>query len=69
VLRRPVEPELAALVGVQDDVGDRLPPAAHRHRHGQGLVGQLGASMITAARSGDNEPSWPRTGTMEVEPA
>src|SRR3712207_4592345 len=37
---------LAALVGVQDDPGDRVPPAAHRDRHGQRRVGQPGVVML-----------------------
>jgi hypothetical protein len=35
-------PAVYSLVGVQDDPGDRVPAAAHRHRHGPRRVGQLG---------------------------
>ena len=37
---------VAALVGVQDLPGDRVPPAADRDRHGQRGVGQRGVGML-----------------------
>src|SRR6266480_5672061 len=49
-LRRPLEPEFAALVGVEHHPG--RPAAAHRHRHRQRAVGQLGG---VAPRQGEPE--------------
>src|SRR5690349_14430828 len=43
----------AAPIRVQDDPADRLRPAAHRHRHGQRGVGQLGVVMLTQREPDD----------------
>jgi hypothetical protein len=55
VLRPPVESALAALVGVQDDPGDRVSAAAHRDRHGQRRVGQPGVVMLAQGEA-DHPP-------------
>src|SRR4051794_2264423 len=53
VLRRPLESALTALVAVEDHAGDRLPATAHRDRHGQRIVGQLGVVVLAEGEPDD----------------
>src|SRR3954454_19031129 len=44
---------LTALVAVEDHAGDRLPATAHRDRHGQRVVGQLGVVVLAEGEPDD----------------
>ena len=53
VLRRRVESGLAALIGMQDHAVDGLLAAAHRDRHRQRGIGQLGVVVLAQGEADD----------------